>query len=185
MGCWGMRVKALSLGTAGREQRQAAPTCGCLHISRHSAPEPRSSHALGIARSSEHTRTCVCGCCRMGSTTHLCVYTAQCFRLLQALSAMLSCCGPLAMPKTSSLRLPLLEEQPQTTCRALLSHCPTSCSPGKPSLAGSSGSAQPDLLACTPGAGKQRAGHEHQPEAPASWCSALGEHWGAGKALTI
>lgn len=176
-----MRVKGLSLGTAGREQRQAAPTCGCLHTSRHSSPEPRSSHAPV----STQGPVCVAAAGREAPCICECVYTAQCFRLLQALSAMLGCCGPLAMPKTSSLRLPLLEEEPQTICRVLLSHCPTSCSPGKPSLAGSSGSAQPDLPACTPGAGEQRAGHEQQPEAPASWCSALGEHWGAGKALTI
>lgn len=75
-----------SLGTAGREQRQAAPTCGCLHTSRHSAP-PSSMNML--APVSSQGPVCVAAAGWEAPSICECVYTGQCFRLLQALSAML------------------------------------------------------------------------------------------------
>lgn len=74
-----------------------------------------------FARSSEHTRTCVWLVQVGKQQLSECVYTGHCCRLLQAL-----CHAGLVwttMPKISSLRLSLLEEQHQTICRALLSLC--------------------------------------------------------------
>lgn len=122
-----MRATGSSLGTAEREQRQAAPTCGCLHTSRRSARHTRAtlrqrSRNL-LAPVSAQGPECVAAAGWEAPHIFECVYTGQCFRLLQALSATLGWCGPLVLPRTSSLRQSLLEEQSQTICRALLFHC--------------------------------------------------------------
>lgn len=134
-----------------------------------------------------------------------CMYVHVCLHSLQGASAPGSpglslpcwcCSGPLAMPKAPSIRHPSLRSSPNPSagCEGSPRHTVPLCrtgyailsnSPGKPSLAGSSGSACPDLPACSPEAVKQRAGHQEQPAAPASWCCALGEHCRGGKALTI
>lgn len=157
----------------------------------HSTPEPLLGNAPGICSLQRaHKDLCVWLLQDGKHYVSVSVYTGQCFRLLQALSAMLRLVWTTGyaqnvLPQTIPFGRAAPNHLQGSAVPLNRTGYATSCSPGKPSLAGSSGSAQPDLPACTPGVGKQRAGHEHQPEAPASWCCALGEQWGAGKALTI
>lgn len=178
------------------------PLCVCTHPDEHAVLEAHSSGAeiCTFSRSSKHRRSHMCGWAA-------CTYLCSCLHSLQRTGAP----GPprLSLPCGAGLvwtvchaqsilhwTIPLRGAAPtplqgsEGTPRPAVplrrtGYATPGCSPGKPSLVGSSGSAQPDLPACTPGAVKQRAGHQQQPKAPTSWCCAPGKHWRGGKALTI
>lgn len=164
MGCHVLRVKGPSLGLAGREQRQAAPTCMHALLRLHTS---HTAHAVLEACSSSVAPASTGGLTSIRAAEwETCTYQHVCLHTLQGGSApgspglSLPCwgwSGPLAMPKAPSMRHPSPRSSPNLSAgQGSPNHAVPLCrtgyatpirSPGKPSLAGSSGSAWPDLPA--------------------------------------
>lgn len=162
-------LKGPSLGTAGRERRQAAPVhmhaLVCLHASRRAPARSSGAEVCTLGHSSKHTRTRMCG---WVAGAYLCTFTqpttAWGSRHPQALCHVGAGLDHWPCPKHPPSDHPSLRSSPlqgsEGTPRPAVplrrtGYATPNHSPGNPSLAGSSGSARPDVPACAPGAVKQ------------------------------